>query len=103
MRKIISDTEVAARDYFKNFGFNEEQINTLIVQGKNDLNKELTKLEILLSDETSSLADINNVLHALKGLIFQLGNYDVAEKLNEIRSHHDRASVSKEISQLLFD
>jgi len=103
MNKIISETEMIARDYFKDFGFTDEQINTLIVQGKKDLHKELTKLEILLSEDVPPLEEINNVLHALKGLIFQLGNYKVAEELNEIRSHHDRETVLQEISELLFD
>lgn len=102
MKKIINETEITARKYFKDFGFRDEQIETLISKGKKDLNKELTKLDSLLKDNSASLNDINNVLHALKGLIFQLGNHDVAEKLNEIRSHDDRETVLEEISQLLF-
>lgn len=103
MKNIISETEVIAYDYLKDFGFNEEQISSLIVQGRKDLHKELTKLETLLDTDSVSLDDINNVLHALKGLLFQLGNHDVAEKLNEIRSHHESEVILKEISELLFD
>ena len=103
MKNIISETEVIAYDYFKAFGFSEEQINSLITQGKKDLHKELTKLETLLIHvDTVSLDDINNVLHALKGLIFQMGNHDLAEKLNEIRSNDDREVTLKELSGLLF-
>ena len=103
MKNIISKTEVIAYNYLKDFGFNEEQISSLIVQGRKDLYKELTKLETLLDADTVSLDDINNVLHALKGLLFQLGNHNVAEKLNEIRSYHERKIILKEISELLFD
>jgi hypothetical protein len=103
MKNIISETEVIAYDYLKDFGFNEDQINSLINQGKKDLHKELTKLELMLMHaDVVALDDINNILHALKGLLFQLGNHDVAEKLNEIRSHDEREVILKEISKLLF-
>ena len=103
MQKIINETEVMAQDYFKAFGFEDEDITLLIAQGKKDLHKELTKLEILLHNDVVSLDEINNVLHALKGLFFQLGNHELAEKLNEIRSHLEREVSLKEISELLFD
>ncbi len=103
MKKIISETEVTAYNYLKAFGFEDEQITPLIIQGKKDLHKELTKLEVLLHADVISLDDINDVLHALKGLLFQLGNHELAEKLNEIRSHLESEVAIKEISQLLFD
>ncbi len=101
MEKLISDTEVIAFEYLKAFGFSEEQINPLVAQGKKDLYGELTKLKTLLDADNISIEDINNVLHALKGLLFQLGNHDVADQLNEIRSHLDSEATLKEIVQLL--
>jgi len=104
MKNIISKTEVIAYDYFKDFGFNEDQINSLIIQGKKDLHKELTKLEtLLIHADTVSIDDINNILHALKGLLFQMGNHELAEKLNEIRSKDEREVILKDLSELLFD
>ena len=104
MKNIINKTEIIAYDYFKDFGFNEDQINSLILQGKKDLHKELTKLEtLLIHADTMSIDDINNILHALKGLLFQMGNHDLAEKLNEIRSNDERKVILKEIPALLFD
>ena len=104
MKNIITSTEVIAYGYFKDFGFNEDQINSLITQGKKDLHKELTKLEtLLIHSDTMSVDDINNSLHALKGLLFQMGNHDLAEKLNEIRSKDEREVILKELPALLFD
>jgi len=102
MKHIITETEVTAYNYLKEFGFSEVQVDALIMQGKKDLYNELTKLKILLDTDAASLDDINNVLHALKGLFFQLGNHDVAEKLNDIRSESTRETILKEISELLF-
>ena len=101
MEKIISETEVIAFDYLKAFGFVDEQVNTLILQGKKDLRKELTKLQTLIHSDVASLDDINNVLHALKGLLFQLGNHNVANQLTEIRSHLDSEATLKKIALLL--
>lgn len=103
MKSIIDETEIMAYDYFKGFGFNEEQMKALVLQGKKDLRQELTKLKILLNGtEQVSLDEINNSLHALKGLFFQLGNHQIAEQLNEIRSNDDSKVILKEISEFLF-
>lgn len=103
MKKIISETEVIAYDYLKAFGFAEEQVIPLIDQAKKDLQENLTKLKILLDADSISIDDINHVLHALKGLLFNLGNHELAEKLNETGSHPESEVALKEISQLLFD
>ncbi|WP_309496438.1 hypothetical protein [Sulfurovum sp.] len=103
MKNIINETEIIAQRHLSSFGFNEEQVSTLIVQGKKDLHKELVKLEVFLNIDTDSLADINNVLHALKGLFSQLGNYKIAEQLNEIEESDIRQVRIKEISELFFD
>jgi hypothetical protein len=101
MEKIINETEILAFDYFKAFGFDDTQISQLIIQGKKDLHKELTKLKILLHANTISYTDINNVLHALKGLLFQLGNHAVVDKLNEVKSQNESDTKLKEIALLL--
>ncbi len=86
MEKFISHTEEIAFQHLKSFGFKDEQIDQLIRQGTKDLRKELIKLETVLQEDEISYDDLNNVLHALKGLLFQMGNHDAAEKLVEIRS-----------------
>ncbi len=102
MRTIINDTEVIAFDYLKAFGFDEEQINMLIAQGKKDLEINLENLNLLLQKDTISTEDVSNALHALKGLLFQLGNHKIAEKLNESRSDLENRETLKEIEELLF-
>ncbi len=104
MKNIINKTEIIAHEYLKGFGFSEDQISSLVIQGKKDLHKELTKLETMLVDiDTVTLDELNNVLHALKGLLFQMGNHDLAKKFNEIRSNDEQKVVLRELSELLFD
>ncbi len=100
MEKLISNTEDIAFKHFKAFGFKDEQIDQLILQGTKDLCKELTKLKVLLEASEISYDDVNNVLHALKGLLFQLGNHEVAEKLVEIRSNLEDEDILKDIAEL---
>ena len=101
MKHIINETETIAYDYLEQFGFSRDQIDALIIQGKKDLYKELENLNIIL--DTDSTEAINHSLHALKGLFFQLGNYKVAEQLDEIKDVEESKTRLKEISKLLFD
>ncbi len=100
MEKLISKTEEIAVDYLKGFGLKEEQIALLIMQGKKDLRKELKKLDTLLHDDKTSNDDLNNVLHSLTGLLFQLGNHDAANRLIEIKSHLEDKSTLNDIELL---
>ena len=101
MKNIINETETIAYVYLEKFGFSREQLDALITQGKKDLHKELKNLNIIL--DTGSTEAINHSLHALKGLFFQLGNYKVAEQLDEIKDGEESTARLKEISKLLFD
>ena len=102
MYKIIDDTESIALAHLTAFGFSEDQVKPLIVQAKKDMENELTKLQTLLDGKTVELEKINSVLHALKGLFFQVGNHEIAEQLNEIRSHIDSHDSLAEIKKALF-
>lgn len=101
MERIIRETEEHALAYLKAFGFQDEQVNTLISQGKKDLVRELTKLQELMAEDEVPLEDVNNVLHALKGLLFQLGNHDLAQKLVEIREDIQSDTALSDVKMLL--
>ncbi len=102
MQKIIDQTEKTARNYFSSFGFAEEQISALIATGKKDLQDKLSELETLLDAPETTTEELNSVLHALKGLLFQLGNKEVGEQINEIRSRLDDQAVLDEIRKILL-
>ncbi len=89
--------------HLKAFGFSEEQITPLVDRAKKDLQVNLTKLEILLQEDTISINEINNVVHVLKGLLFTLENHELAENLNEVRLHLESEAALEEILQLLLD
>jgi hypothetical protein len=45
----------------------------------------LDKLKTLVADEYIDIGVLNLSLHALKGLLLNMGNSEVADKLNELR------------------
>ena len=102
MQKIIDQTEKTARTYFGAFGFADEQISALIATGKKDLQSKLSELETLLDAPETTTEELNSVLHALKGLLFQLGNQELGEQINEIRSHLDDESALDDIRRILL-
>ena len=85
MDKLINETVEIARKHFQGFGFEDEQIVPLLEAGKRDLTKELDKLRTLVANERIDIDVLNLSLHALKGLLLNMGNSEVADKLNELR------------------
>lgn len=101
LEKLINETTEIARKHFQAFGFEDEQITSLLAAGQRDLTKELGKLQALLESDKIDIDVINLSLHALKGLFLNMGNIAVAEKLNELRQEGSTAERLAEIRALL--
>ena len=102
MKNLINETMEIASHHFKNFGFEEEQIEPLLASGKRDLTKELNKLqELLLQKEVIEIDKINLSVHAMKGLFLTMGNVTVGEKLSEIHNKSEDTRIINEIKGLL--
>ena len=103
MKTVIAEIEKTALEYFGQYGFSDEEIARLITLGKKDLTTNLTQLESLLQQETIPVEEVNHVLHALKGLIYQLGHHALADKINESRTHLDHDTLDALALLLLHD
>jgi len=101
MEKLVQETLEIARGHFKNFGFEEAQINPLLEAGSRDLTKELQKLRLLLEQEPVAFEGINLSMHALKGLLLNMGHTEAAEKFTELRRQSGDTAVLSEIRELL--
>jgi len=101
LKKLIDETAEIARNHFQAFGFDDEQITSLLAAGQRDLTKELSKLQALLESEQIDIDALNLSLHALKGLFLNMGNTAVAEKLNELRQEGSLRARLAEIRALL--
>ncbi|MGB5964990.1 MAG: hypothetical protein WBF77_09285 [Sulfurimonadaceae bacterium] len=101
MEKLIDETVEIARQHFKGFGFEDEQIISLLEAGRRDLTKELNKLRTLLEREPIEIDVVNLSLHALKGLLLNMGNIMAADKLVDLRQESGDARIISEIKSLL--
>lgn len=102
MYKLIDETKMKGYNYLRNAGFDEDSIQELLRQGEQDLLSEMTKLELILNADTLEVVALNDRLHALKGLLFQIGNHEVAEKIREKRSEIEGVNIHDELKALLF-
>jgi len=102
MKNIIDQIEITTTKYLSDVGFEMEQIESLITKGKRDLTKVLQNLKNTLDETPMSIDDLDHSLHALKGLLFQLGNNELAEKVNDARSYSGDKTVISELKKLLF-
>ena len=102
MTPLIDQTLRVANTYLQDFGFTQEQVQPLLVQAKKDLIKELEKSKEIFNEQPVDPEAVNSVLHALKGLLFSLGNKDVAERLEALRTEDAQSQDVSEIKALLF-
>jgi len=103
MQKIIDETEKAAYVYLKAFGFEENEIVPVVEKGLSDLENTLNKLRTLLaSPEKENREKMDDILHALKGLLFQMGNHELAENIEALRGCEDRQKLYNSLNNLLF-
>ena len=101
MEELIDETLELASKKFANFGFKEQQIEQLLASGRRDLEKELSKLKILIEEENVNIENVNHSLHALKGLLYNMGNTGAGDIMNDLRSEKDSTEEIAEIKKIL--
>jgi len=102
MSRLIETIQKSAIEYMREFGFESEQIDILIDKGKKDLTKALEKLEKEFAKESPSIQELSDILHAIKGVLYNLGSHDLANHINEARENLERKTTQDEIKKLLL-
>jgi len=100
MSNLIEQTLEIAFVKFKKFGFKDEQIQQLVKSGKKDLEKEIHNLTNILKSEQLDFTSLNDSLHALKGLLLNMGNEQIANKLIELRNDENSEDKIIEIKKI---
>jgi len=96
MDKLINETLQIAQEKFAAFGFKKEQIEQLLVSGRRDLEKEIKKLDELIKEESMDIEQINQSLHALKGLLYNMGNTEAGDVMIDLKNNTDtKFDISK--------
>ncbi|WP_294951290.1 hypothetical protein [Sulfurovum sp.] len=94
MQKLLDETEAKAYVFLKEFGFEEDEIVPIVAKGKRNLETTLKNFEQMLSlPEAYSHDEADSILHALKGLLAQMGNKEKAEETEALREHLDRQKM----------
>jgi len=101
MERFIDETLQIAQKKFSAFGFKEEQITKLLDSGRKDLEKETAKLRSLIEEENVSIDQLNQSLHALKGLLYNMGNTAAGDVMSDIRSCADIAVLVEKVKKVL--
>ncbi len=102
MKNIIKHTKETAYVYLSKFGFSDEQIIPLIDKGVVDLKRIISEVEVLLNTDPISWDKVDDALHALKGLLFHLGNNPIAEQIDEIRLNQKIINSAQKLRKLLI-
>jgi len=101
MGVLIDETLQLASKKFADFGFKEEQVEQLLLSGKKDLEKEIEKLRVLIEEDGVDIGRVNDCLHALKGLLYNMGNISAGDKMNELRNEKNSIDEIAEIKKIL--
>jgi len=103
MNSIIEATKNKAYGYLRAFGFDEEEIEPVIQKGLRDLENTLVKLQVTVrSENTPDLQTLDDLLHGLKGLLFQLGNHELAKEVDAIRRYENPEELCMSVEKTLF-
>jgi len=100
MLEIIETTLQLAKEKFEKFGFKEEQVSQLIESGRKDLEQEISKLKDILHSSDIDMKVLNDSLHALKGLLLNMGNNKIADKLIELKNSDDTQLKIEQIKSI---
>jgi hypothetical protein len=101
MSQVIEESLQIAAEKFKAFGFNEAQIEQLLASAKADLDKEIERLRPLLQSDTPDIEKINQVLHALKGLFYNMGNTKAGDIMADLKNGSEEAGQIDAIKKTL--
>ncbi|MCF6206792.1 MAG: hypothetical protein L3J47_07885 [Sulfurovum sp.] len=101
MGSLVEESLKIADERFKAFGFSDTQREQLLVSAKRDLESEVAKLRELLALETTDLERINQSLHAIKGLLYNMGNTEAGDRFNDLRNDTAKEEQIQKIEMLL--
>jgi len=101
MSSIIEESLQIATKRFEGFGFQPAQIEQLLISARRDMEKEIATLTALLEEEHVDMERINQSLHALKGLLYNVGNTEAGDLMIELKSDTNQEEALEKIRKRL--
>ena len=103
MSGLVEKSLDIAEEKFKNFGFSDVHITQLLSSAKRDLEGEIVKLEEALNSQEPDIEKINHMLHALKGLLYNMGNIEAGDTMTELKNDSTVSEKIEKIRRTLYD
>jgi hypothetical protein len=100
MKQIINRTKDIAYDYLGAFGFDSDKIDATVSKGLVELENSFDRLKDLV-DENFDFDEIDNALHTIKGILFQLGNGEDGTIIDNLRSEITANNYKEKILELI--
>lgn len=100
MQKLFRETEEKAYHFLREFGFEENELDPVISKGLQELEETLNRLQSQLNQVQPDIDSLDSTLHGIKGLLFQLGNYDAANKVERLRYLEDVREIREWLDSL---
>jgi hypothetical protein len=100
MKQIVNRTKDIAYDYLGAFGFESDKIDATVSKGLTELESAFERLGDL-ADESFDFDTIDNALHTLKGILFQLGNGEDGHLVDSLRGEITASNHKEKILELL--
>jgi phenylalanyl-tRNA synthetase beta subunit len=101
MDQFVEESLQIAAEKFKAFGFKEAQIEKLLASARQDLEKEIGRLRELLGCHEPDTEKVNQVLHALKGLLYNMGNTEAGDLMSDLKNGSDGVGQIEAIKKIL--
>ncbi|MHC3995477.1 hypothetical protein ACXWTF_11665 [Thiomicrolovo sp. ZZH C-3] len=101
MEQLITETLGYARTHFTAFGLEAAQVDALIAAGERDLRKELLQLKTLAAALPVNDEKVAQSLHALKGLLMNMGNNNAGRQFAELEATFKKTGEVAGILKLL--
>jgi hypothetical protein len=99
MKQIVNRTKDIAYDYLGAFGFESDKIDTTVSKGLIELESAFERLRGL-ADENFDFDAIDNALHTIKGILFQLGNGEDGNLVDSLRGEITASNHKEKILEL---
>jgi len=101
MKQIIERTMKVAYDYLQNFGFEEDKVEVTVNKGIKELENAFDKLQNLVENMDFDIEELDNILHSIKGILFQLGNANDGSTLDTLRAEITHENAIKKIEEFI--
>lgn len=101
MKNIIKNILLESENNLKAFDLDQEDILYLLEKSKNDLEILIEDIENIINSSEIDTQILDEKLHALKGILLQVGSISLAKEINMCRSNIFNSDSIKKLKELL--